>query len=253
MTIRKEDLYDLDIVDSQELFSDGYFIYLSSVPVISTNSDTKEVIITLPSDGEDLFQKSGDHPVESLDRVYIYGTSDNLGDGYYLINSIVDNLIFTIIGNIGTSTDGYVSFMYPAGATNIGVDSTHIVGVTSNKLQTILEELSQNSTGITSSQHEKLRQLIHFINEGPAQGFTSNAFKEILPASNPFPTNIIWWVDSTKIGKIVEKIIIYNSNKTPTTITWNMYDVAGVNIIASIIDSIAYSGIFEISRTRSIS
>jgi len=43
---------------------------------------------------------------------------------------------------------------------------------------------------ITASDHEILRQLIHFIDSGgPADGFASGAYKEILPTGNPFPTS----------------------------------------------------------------
>lgn len=108
------------------------------------------------------------------------------------------------------------------------------------------------TTGITANEHKALRHLIHFINDGPADGFVSGAFKETLPSSNPFPTSVIWWESAAKIRKIVEKIYTYNSNKTPATIQWKMYDADGTTVIATVTDSITYSNVFEISRTRSI-
>ena len=47
--------------------------------------------------------------------------------------------------------------------------------------------------GITPEQHQTLRQLIHFIDEGPGDGFATGAYKVILPTANPFPTNITWY------------------------------------------------------------
>lgn len=109
-----------------------------------------------------------------------------------------------------------------------------------------------SSGGINSSQHDSLRQLIHFINEGPGNGFTSGAFKEII--GQPFPTSIIWYIDSSKVDKIIEKLITRNDNNIPISITWNIYDTDGSTILNSITDTITYnSNIFESSRTRTIS
>jgi hypothetical protein len=107
--------------------------------------------------------------------------------------------------------------------------------------------------GITPQEHEVLRQLIHFIDSGgPGHGFSPQTFKETLPASSPFPTSVIWWLEVAKIHKLVEKIIIYNVNQFPATIQWNMYGTDGVTIVQSLIDTFTYSGAFETSRTRTI-
>lgn len=112
---------------------------------------------------------------------------------------------------------------------------------------------SSDIGGITKSQHENLRQLIHFINDGPGTGFVSGAFKEILPLTSVFPTSIIWWESSAKLKKIVSKTFTYNPNKTPATIVWQMYAIDGVTVIATVSDTISYSGIFETTRIRNIS
>lgn len=106
--------------------------------------------------------------------------------------------------------------------------------------------------GVQASDHPGLRQLIHFIDNGPAEGFTSGAFREILPAASPFPTSVIWWTDSGKTDKIVEKLITY-TGVNPTTIEWNVYDTDGSTVLATVTDTISYSGVFETSRTRAIS
>jgi hypothetical protein len=107
--------------------------------------------------------------------------------------------------------------------------------------------------GITPFQHETLRQLIHFIDEGPGDGFASGAYKVILPTGAPFPTSITWYLDNTMAQKLVEKFLVYNTSQFPTTITWNMYDTDGITIVHTVIDTITYSTAFESTRTRTIS
>ncbi|HEY5268622.1 MAG TPA: hypothetical protein VII94_05895 [Candidatus Saccharimonadales bacterium] len=106
-------------------------------------------------------------------------------------------------------------------------------------------------SGITTSQHEVLRQLIHFIDEGPGDGFVSGAYKVIL--NQPFPTNITWYTDNTTLYKIIEKLITYNGSHIPTIITWNVYNTDGITVAHSLTDTINYTNNIEISRTRSIS
>jgi hypothetical protein len=107
--------------------------------------------------------------------------------------------------------------------------------------------------GITPFEHETLRQLIHFIDEGPGDGFASGAFKEVLPAGSPFPTQITWYLSVSKTQKLVEKFISYNALHFPEQILWNMYDYDGVTLVHTVIDTFTYEGPFETSRTRSIS
>lgn len=105
--------------------------------------------------------------------------------------------------------------------------------------------------GITVGNHRTLRHLIHFIDDGPAGGFPSGAYKEILPAADPFPTSAIWWSSAAKVNKIVELTVTRNANKTPATEVWKMYDAAGL-LLATVTDTISYTGVIETSRTRAI-
>lgn len=100
--------------------------------------------------------------------------------------------------------------------------------------------------------HKTLRDLIHFIDEGPGDGFASGAFKEVLPNGSPFPTSITWYLDVAKTKKLVEKFVTYNSSHFPVTIHWNMYDYDGVTLIHTVIDTITYTTAFESTRTRTI-
>jgi len=102
--------------------------------------------------------------------------------------------------------------------------------------------------GITPTQHKALRDLIHFIDDGPADGFTSGAYKETLPLGNPFPTSEIWWESSAKLKKIVSLDTTWTSSKI-TQEVWKIYDAAG-SVLITLTDAITYSGMFEATRTR---
>lgn len=105
--------------------------------------------------------------------------------------------------------------------------------------------------GITPSQHAALRQLIHLADGGgPFEQFASGAYREI--TGGFFPTSIIWYEDVTKTQKIIEKTITRNPNLTPITVQWKAYDSDGVTLLSTVTDTITYSGVFELSRVRSI-
>lgn len=110
----------------------------------------------------------------------------------------------------------------------------------------------RSASGVTEAAHKTLRQLIHFIDDGPAEGFASGAYREILPSASPFPTSVVWWTSAAKTAKIVEKLITRNSNQTPSQIQWKVYAVDGTTVLATVTDTISYSGVFETSRTRAI-
>lgn len=105
--------------------------------------------------------------------------------------------------------------------------------------------------GISAYDHKILRQLIHFIDDGPAEGFASGAYRETLPSAAVFPTSVIWWESSSKLKKIVEKSITW-SGANATVIKWEVYDTDGLTVLATVTDAIGYSGIFETTRTRTI-
>lgn len=110
--------------------------------------------------------------------------------------------------------------------------------------------ISSPGGGITEAQHKVLRQLIHFIDDGPAEGFASGAYKETTP-TGPFPTSEIWWESSAKLKKIVELTTTW-TGPLITQEVWKMYATDGSTVIATITDAISYSGVFETSRTRTI-
>jgi hypothetical protein len=101
--------------------------------------------------------------------------------------------------------------------------------------------------GISEVQHNALRQLIHFINDGPTDGFASGSFKE--SEAVVFPTYEIWWESSSKLKKIVSLDTTWTGPKI-TGEVWKIYDTDGSTVLVTVTDAIAYSGIFEASRTR---
>jgi len=111
--------------------------------------------------------------------------------------------------------------------------------------------LASGSGGISAEAHKILRQLIHFIDDGPAEGFVSGAYKETLPTGSPFPTSEIWWESSSKLKKIVELTTTW-TGAVITAEEWKMYDTDGTTVLATVTDAITYSGVFESNRTRTI-
>lgn len=107
--------------------------------------------------------------------------------------------------------------------------------------------LTAAGSGITDEQHKTLLQLIHFVDEGPAEGFTTGATKTT--TGTVFPTQELWRrADSTKL---IEKNITWTGPK-PTTIEWKVYATDGLTVLATVTDTITYSGVFETGRTRAI-
>lgn len=111
-----------------------------------------------------------------------------------------------------------------------------------------LSSLLTGGSGITEYQHKVLLQLIHFIDEGPAEGFATGATKTV--TGTVFPSQVLW--KRANATKLVEKNITW-TGPVPTTIQWKMYDTDGATVLATVTDTISYSGPFETGRTRAIS
>jgi hypothetical protein len=103
--------------------------------------------------------------------------------------------------------------------------------------------------GITEAQHKILRQLIHFLDDGPGEGFASGAYKET--TGTVFPTVMTWWESAAKLIKIVERAMTWSGAKLMID-EWRVYSGAGT-LLATVTDTISYAGVFETSRTRVIS
>jgi len=122
-------------------------------------------------------------------------------------------------------------------------DSSYPAGIT-------IATLATGGGGLTPSQHKTLRHGIHFVDNGPAEGFASGAYRETVGA--PFPSSVVWYVSNAKTEKIVELTLTRNANKSVASKEWKIYDTDGTTVLATITDTITRSGIFETSRTRAI-
>jgi hypothetical protein len=137
--IRKTDVEDVDFLDAEELQSDGSVVYLT-VPVVSTAAATRTVVVGTPSDGEGI--RSGrDHPVEVGDRVIITEATGELGNGTFTIASVLTDSSFVVVESIGSSTGGSADFLYPSGASRIGIDPTNLNFTAATNVQAALESI----------------------------------------------------------------------------------------------------------------
>jgi hypothetical protein len=152
-------------------------------------------------------------------------------DGLEVVNA---NQVFALVGTSGTpsKTNKYVT---DADARN------------SNARTPVAHSSSHRPGG---SDTLEWRQLTYFLDEGPAEGFVSGAYKEV--TGGVFPTSVIWY-DSSGLGKkkIVEKTITWSASKNPTTIVWKIYD-GSETLMKTITDTITYTGVAETSRTRTV-
>jgi hypothetical protein len=230
--VAKEDLVDVDIIDAVELLSDGYATYKPAVGIVNVVGTSKTVNVS----GGLIY---GDDPVEVSDRVTIAG---NAAAGDYTVASIVDDDTFTVAETIVDATGGNATFKHPPGAQKVGVDNDLFRETNANTLQGVLDdiELAIRAQGSDA--------------EGPVTTLLSGAYRETI--GSPFPTSIIWWESASKLKKLVEKTITRSgggaTNPKPTPIVWEIYEPDGVTVRLTISDAITYSGVFETSRTRTI-
>ncbi len=91
--------------------------------------------------------------------------------------------------------------------------------------------------------HKVIRHLIHLAEHGgPWDEFSTSPYREPKSGSGPWDHGYIWWESSSKSKKIVEKTINRNSNKTPSTIVWKVYDTDGSTVLVTATDTYAYTG-----------
>jgi hypothetical protein len=200
MTVRYPDINPYDFIDAVELASDSRYVYLT-LTVVSTVAPNI-VNVALASDGEGILT-SRDHPVHAAnltasglgDFADITGTSGGLGNGTFVVGTILSDTQFTVTTTISNSSGGAVNFRYPAGSNPIGVDLTGLVHVTHN-----------NVLGA-------IRDLDAAIGTSPSTGVSVSDFLLGVEPSNPsivyaltyngsFVTNETWSVGGTSVRTI---------------------------------------------------
>jgi hypothetical protein len=252
MSIRKADINPSDFFTSNELQSDGTFVYLSG-NIVSAASN----IITVTLNNTELI--SPDNPVQPLDIAVISNTG--VIDGSYSVVEVLSGYTFSVSSIPNYVGSGNINFVYRSGASNIGFNVSGRVITTDNTVQNSIGQIDSllssgfpswflQSSGVGSvpswANHDTLLKLVH-LRDGPYEGF-NNCYEEILPVGT-FPTSITWYTDNTKQYKILEKFLTYNSNLTVSKIVWNLYNSSQVKV-ETLTENIVYSGIFEINRTR---
>lgn len=111
-----------------------------------------------------------------------------------------------------------------------------------------LTELLAGAGGLTEEGHKVLRQLIHWIPDGPGDGFSTTPFKKTT-WSGIFKTAEVWWESSSMLKKIFEHTMTWTGiNKTGEV--WTLYKTDGTSPHARATDTITFNGIFEDERTR---
>lgn len=106
--------------------------------------------------------------------------------------------------------------------------------------------------GITAAQHRSLRQLIHFVSDGPTTGFTAALTRE--QDGTLFPTEIRWKENGVLLlKKQIERSAGGATNLKPTPITWTLYDTDGTTQLEVATDTITYTGIYPTGITRVMS
>lgn len=109
-------------------------------------------------------------------------------------------------------------------------------------------ERQQRRRMLTPAIHDALRQLIHYLDEGPGTGENSGAHK-VSTYSGAFLTGVTWYRSAAAVSPIVSLAITY-TGAFPTEEVWTMYDTNGTTVLATLRDTITYSGAFEATRTR---
>jgi hypothetical protein len=244
--ISRFDIADAEITDAVELRSSGSSIIMSGVTVVSTTSATRRVVLSgvyLVNDPESR--------LEPEDLVTLSGTSG--ADGNYVVEEVVDDVTFVVVGSILSSTGGTLVAKYPAGASRVGVNSSGFTYSTKDNAQGVLGDLDTAIVNIGLVEHKALRHLIHFMSEnGPGDGFGSGPYYSETAYSGVFPTSETWYETSGKVKKIASYAVTYNANKTIATETWTVFKTDGTNKAAEAVDTISYSGINETSRSRAV-
>ena len=99
------------------------------------------------------------------------------------------------------------------------------------------------------------RKLINYINNGPAEEYTSS-YLEIDSSNTVFPTSSIWYTDITKTKKIYEEFYQRSGSGTqinPNPITYKLYKSDGVTVLIQATNTITYTSFGASNISRSIS
>ena len=178
-------------------------------------------------------------------------TADDLTTITSALGESAAGLRITQSGTGGDSADVFVGTSNPDGAVSARAASIFLrdTGAGAEFYQNTSSVSGTNwALGLNDDNHKSLRDLIHFIDGGPADGFDSGSYKETT-YTGPLIATETWYEDNTKAQKIVDLSVSY-TGVFPTTEVWRMYDADGTTVLVTLTDTITYSGPFEQTRTR---
>jgi len=195
MTLRNIDIKRSDIPYKKEISSDGYYSFVSNITLSSITSGILSV-----SGFNLLFDEL---KPDVFDRVYLKTSTI---DGYVTIKQILSDSTFNVYEPISDSLDGYCHFIYRSGASIIGYDNSSSL-IPANNVQSALDYLAQNATGLSVNSHERLNTLAHdYVIDGYGvityDGYTVQK-----------PINYTIYKDNTLAQKNQEYEIFYTLNK----------------------------------------
>jgi len=136
MTLSRKDIGDLEIIDAEELLSDGTVEYHSD--------DVTSVVSGVVTVSNDDLRNPDIAP--EVDDIFVL-TGATAGNGTYTINTVTGAYTFTVNEAIPDSTGGSASFRHPSGALKVGVDPSQLYNSTQTNLQGVIEDIDAVAGG----------------------------------------------------------------------------------------------------------
>lgn len=150
---------------------------------------------------------------------------------------------------------GLDSYLNPTGANHLDdVGVVHSIQHSSvnDAIEAIETKLGINFSSVETSIDYICNLLLLTTTQHPAGRYREISYS---PTITALPATIIWYVDSTKTIKLVEKQYTYSPTirVLPQTITLKIFDGTVANTLKrTITDSITYNKVFETIRNRTI-
>ena len=223
----------------------------TNLTMTANDAGTKTLTISSTNAGAGV----GDLDIDADGQITVGGT--NTTAATIQVAGGVDTEILKLTQTTGESFGMFAGSADPSGSVTANAGSLFVrdTGATAELYQntsvgsgTTWTQLSGGGGGgITPAQHKALNDLIHFIDDGPADGFASGSVKDT-SYNGGLVTQEIWYTSAGRTQKIVQLDVTYDG-ALPVTEVWQMFDAAGV-LSVTLTDAITYSGALETSRSR---
>ena len=143
--------------------------------------------------------------------------------------------------------------LYVQNAANSTTDKTTLISrsaqgltFTDAKTSHVLGELVSSTTGQVGS-HNALPDIIHFLSDGPGDGFASGAYLSTTFAG-PLITSRVWWTTAAMTQRIFAIVYAYKGPLL-STVTYTLFNAQGVQV-RLLTDTLTYNGPLLASVTR---